>query len=89
MNTLAFVIGLAAVALYLLGYLQKKRKYIILLGIVCSLPIVPFVREKLRKYTWSDTAFSIIGAVSMVTLLLLSIFCLTGSDYNPFIYFRF
>ena len=62
---------------------------IILLGIVCSLPIVPFVREKIRKYTWSETAYSVIGGVSMVTLLLLSIFCLTGSDYNPFIYFRF
>jgi len=62
---------------------------IILLGIVCSLPIVPFVREKIRKYKWSETAYSIIGAVAMVTLLLLSIFCLTGSDYNPFIYFRF
>jgi len=62
---------------------------IILLGIVCSLPIVPFVREKIRKYKWSETAYSVIGAVAMVTLLLLSIFCLTGSDYNPFIYFRF
>ena len=62
---------------------------IILLGIVCSFPIVPVVREKLRKYSWGETAVSIIGAVSMLTLLLLSIFCLTGSDYNPFIYFRF
>lgn len=62
---------------------------ILLLGVVCSFPIVPVVREKIRKYTWSETAYSIIGAVSMLTLLLLSIFCLTGSDYNPFIYFRF
>ena len=62
---------------------------IILLGIVGSFPIVPFVREKMRKYAWSETAYSVIGAVSMLTLLLLSIFCLTGSDYNPFIYFRF
>ncbi len=62
---------------------------ILLLGVVCSFPIVPFVREKLRKYSWGETAVSIIGAVSMLTLLLLSIFCLTGSDYNPFIYFRF
>ena len=62
---------------------------ILLLGVVCSFPIVPVVREKLRKYSWGETAVSIIGAVSMLTLLLLSIFCLTGSDYNPFIYFRF
>ena len=34
MNTLAFVIGLAAVALYLLGYLQKKRKHIIALNVL-------------------------------------------------------
>lgn len=62
---------------------------IILLGIVCSFPIVPAVREKLRKYSWGETAVSVIGAISTMVLMLLSIFCLTGSDYNPFIYFRF
>ena len=62
---------------------------ILVLGIVCSFPIVPTLREKLRKYNWGETAVSVIGGVSMITLLLLSIFCLTGSDYNPFIYFRF
>ncbi len=62
---------------------------ILVLGVVCSFPIVPTLREKLRKYNWGETAVSVIGGVSMITLLLLSIFCLTGSDYNPFIYFRF
>ena len=34
MNMLAFVIGLAAVAVFLLSYLQKKRKHIIALNVL-------------------------------------------------------
>lgn len=34
MNTAAFVVGILGVALIVLSYLQKKRKYIIFFGIV-------------------------------------------------------
>jgi alginate O-acetyltransferase complex protein AlgI len=62
---------------------------IILLGIVFSFPILPAIRNKIRKYNWGEMTYSIVGGAGAMLLLLLSIFCLTGSDYNPFIYFRF
>ena len=62
---------------------------IMLLGVIFSIPWVPKLRDKLARTDGGEIAVSIIGGASMIVLMAFSILCLTGSDYNPFIYFRF
>ncbi|MBQ7337279.1 MAG: MBOAT family protein [Clostridia bacterium] len=62
---------------------------ILVLGIILSMPIVPALRKKIEAMRGGDTAVALLRGVGMVVLLGFSILCLTGSDYNPFIYFRF
>ena len=62
---------------------------ILVLGIILSLPIVPTLAKKIEKMRGGEMALTIIRGVGMIVLLGYSILCLTGSDYNPFIYFRF
>ncbi len=62
---------------------------IMAIGIIFSIPIVPKLREKIEKSDGGEVAVSFIGGVSMFVLLLASVYCLSGSNYNPFIYFRF
>jgi alginate O-acetyltransferase complex protein AlgI len=62
---------------------------ILVLGIILSLPIVPTLAKKIENSRGGETAITIIRGVGMIVLLGYSILCLTGSDYNPFIYFRF
>ena len=62
---------------------------ILIVAIILSMPIVPALRKKIENLRGGETAVTIIRGVGMVVLLGYSILCLTGSDYNPFIYFRF
>ncbi len=71
-----------------MSQLEGYTLVILLFGIICLFPIVPRISQKLRKYRHGDTVCTALGGLSMLILLVLSIFCLTGSDYNPFIYFR-
>ncbi len=72
-----------------MAQLEGYTLIIMLIGIVFSTPIIPKLGEKIRKLDGGETAVSIISGASMLVLMMLSIFCLSGSDYNPFIYFRF
>ncbi len=69
--------------------LDGYKIIILLLGIVASIPILPWLKKQISKLSWGETALSVAGAVAMPALMLVSVYCLTGSDYNPFIYFRF
>ncbi|MBQ9416908.1 MAG: MBOAT family protein [Clostridia bacterium] len=60
-----------------------------ILGIVFSIPIVPWVREKIAKLKNGDVINTALGSVLSMVLLIVSVIFLTGSDYNPFIYWRF
>ncbi len=71
------------------AHLDGYSLAIIVIGIVLSIPIVPTIRKKIENTRGGDTAVAILRGVGMVALLCYSILCLTGSDYNPFIYFRF
>jgi hypothetical protein len=62
---------------------------ILLIGIVFSIPIIPALAKAIRRLRGGDMAVTIISGAAMVVLLTLSVFCLAGSGYNPFIYFRF
>lgn len=64
----------------------KDNIVFILFGIICSSPIIPFVKSKLK-----DTNFilEILSAIIIVLLFIISISYLIKGTYNPFIYFNF
>jgi len=55
-----------------------------LLAAVLSLPVVPFVRQKL-----GERVCGIVGYAGSVLLFAASVMSLASSTFNPFIYFRF
>ncbi len=74
---------------YFLWYLRNNG---LLLIIACALacPIYPQICERAGKLgIKGKRALSIAAGVGSICLLLLSIACLVGDTYNPFLYFRF
>ncbi len=69
--------------------LEGYSLLILVLGIVFSIPWVPKLKSKILAMDGGEVAVSLLGGTFSIVFLALSIFCLTGSDYNPFIYFRF
>ncbi|MBW2699809.1 MAG: MBOAT family protein [Deltaproteobacteria bacterium] len=64
---------------------------VLLLGLVCSLPVLPILKKWLTAER-HETTRGLVQLVSSVTLLLLLLLCvlpLASGTYNPFIYFRF
>jgi len=69
-----------------------------ILGIIFSAPVLPYIKKKLfdgkNHFELTDLSplkqtasfASIAGCLGM---LILSVIFLTGSDFNPFLYFRF
>ena len=79
-------------------------KWVMIIGILFSMPIIPFVKKKIiklacRKCNSSETAEKkeltlqkVFNAGSAVTVLFLFVICVilcVNSTYNPFIYFNF
>lgn len=61
----------------------------ILFGIIFSAPLLPWLRGKLELLNGGKTSAYILNVAGCIGMFLLSVVFLTGSDYNPFIYFRF
>lgn len=59
------------------------------IAIVLCTPVYQFLKGKLEKTEGGKKAAFVIGAVLATGLFILSVIFLTGSGYNPFIYFRF
>ena len=67
----------------------KKYTVYPLLAFVLSLPVLPWLRERLCRSPlpeWLLTGLEDLGTVALLTVSLLF---LVGQSYNPFIYFRF
>ena len=62
---------------------------ITVIAIVLCTPVYQFLKGKLEKTEGGKKAAFVIGAVLATVLFILSVIFLTGSGYNPFIYFRF
>ena len=62
---------------------------ITVIAIVLCTPVYQLVKGKLEKTEVGKKAAFVIGAVLATGLFILSVIFLTGSGYNPFIYFRF
>lgn len=65
---------------------QFKSVYSCLIfGILFSFPIIPFLKEKVKKCILTD----ILYIVLLVVVFIISIASIVSSSYNPFIYFNF
>lgn len=62
---------------------------ITVIALVLCTPVYQLVKGKLEKTEGGKKAAFVIGAVLATGLFILSVIFLTGSGYNPFIYFRF
>lgn len=66
---------------------------ILLLAILFSMPIVTYLKEKIKTYTKSKTIVfigrEIIVPVAFTILFFIAIVSVVSSTFNPFIYFRF
>ena len=63
--------------------------FITIIAIILAAPVFPFIKSKAEKTELGAKIFFVVEAVLTVALIILSVLFLTGSDYNPFIYFRF
>ena len=69
--------------------INPEQVTFMILGILFSLPVVDrfterFVENGRRKQVWNSLYLAVVGGV-----FILSICYMTGSGFNPFIYFRF
>lgn len=70
--------------------LNNLTGIIMVVAILFSAPLLPYLKKKLIAFSdGNETPALIFNVAGCILLLLLSIVFLTGSDYNPFIYFRF
>ena len=59
--------------------------FIVLMGIIFSIPIYPIIKEKLKKSKIGNIILTII----YIILFIITISFLVSDTYNPFLYFRF
>ena len=79
-------------------YLDTEAKLIFILGVICSTPILPFMK-KFRKTILGKPeriallrlygVFEVTKMAVLLFVLLASVMCLASGAYNPFVYFRF
>ena len=64
---------------------------VLLLGLVCSLPVLPILKEWLtaERHETTRDLVQLVSSVFLLLLLLLCVLPLASGTYNPFIYFRF
>ena len=63
--------------------------FIAIIAIILCVPVFPFIKKKAEATVIGARVFMAVETVLMAVLIVLSVIFLTGSDYNPFIYFRF
>lgn len=69
-----------------LFYLSNYKFYLIA-GIICCLPIIPFIRKKFN--TESKPVFKFIFGILLLIAFAISLTFIIKGSYNPFIYFNF
>jgi D-alanyl-lipoteichoic acid acyltransferase DltB (MBOAT superfamily) len=66
-----------------------KGKWILLLGCVLSMPVVPWCRDKLCRFNTGSKIYRLAASVGIILLFSLSVLVCIKSTYSPFIYFNF
>ena len=72
-----------------IAQLEGYSLVILLAAIVLCIPVYPKIKGKLLAKEGGETVVPLLDGVLAAVLVVISIYCLSGSDYNPFIYFRF
>lgn len=62
--------------------------YIILISILFSVPIIPWVKQRLHRFN-NYSIYYIIKSIIFMSMFTFIIIKLVNSTYNPFLYFRF
>jgi alginate O-acetyltransferase complex protein AlgI len=78
-------------ALRLSWYLTPEVRLALFAGIIGSMPIMPFMRERTERMlaSWQRWTTEFAGALALVAVFLAAILQVAARSYNPFIYFRF
>jgi len=66
--------------------LLKEYAVFLLAGVVCGLPVVDWLRAKMRV---PDAALRVAGGVCLLALTVIAVSYVAVDAYNPFIYFNF
>lgn len=70
--------------------LDNLRAITIIAGFIASVPVLGYLKKLLlRRGEHGEATASVLSTAACAVMFCLAIVCLTGSDYNPFIYFRF
>lgn len=62
---------------------------VLIVGIIASVPIVPFVNNKLKRYQMAIGLLRIIAFVFLIAMFFVGVSYLSMNAHNPFIYFNF
>ena len=71
-------------------YYLKNYIVIIVIGIICSIPILKHKNtEKEEKNSKKQIAISVFTSICYAAIIILSTASLVNNSFNPFLYFRF
>ncbi len=62
---------------------------IIVIGVLLSVPIYPYIKQKAQKNTLVCNVSGAVGCIAAAVLVVVCISMLVADSYNPFLYFRF
>ncbi len=62
---------------------------VFIVGVICALPVLPFLTKKIEKYHGTNKILNIAKPVLIGLLFVVSIAYTVTTTYNPFIYFNF
>ncbi len=67
----------------------KNNIFFLIAAIVACTPIIPAITKLCEKNKLLYRAYTVVGTVLPVILIIVSAFALAGDSYNPFLYFQF
>lgn len=71
-------------------FLFEQYKIVLLIAIIFSMPVVPWIKKKLPcKNKKLESIIHIVLSVAYIALFILSVAMIISESYNPFLYFRF
>jgi Predicted membrane protein involved in D-alanine export len=70
--------------------LDNLKSVTLIIGIIACMPVIAFIKKQfIKNGDVGEATQNVLSTVACAAMFCFAIVCLTGSDYNPFIYFRF
>ncbi len=70
-------------------YIMRQYVIVLIVGLIFSMPVIPFVKTKLCKSNASIAVYDIAEKLICLGIMIVSLAAAVGSTYNAFIYFNF